>query len=71
MGCLVLTYREQGQWKEAESLGLRVMEVTIRVLGPEHPEHVEEYGLPGVYLLVPRTVEGGRITGSSSDGGKH
>ncbi|KAL4735683.1 purine and uridine phosphorylase [Aspergillus similis] len=37
MADLASTYRDQGRWKEAEELGLQVMEVRGRVLGPEHP----------------------------------
>ncbi|KAF2735904.1 hypothetical protein EJ04DRAFT_433983, partial [Polyplosphaeria fusca] len=31
------TYRNQGRWKEAEQLGVQVMETRKRVLGDEHP----------------------------------
>ena len=33
---LVLTYRKQGRWKEAEELGVQVMETRKKVLGAEH-----------------------------------
>lgn len=35
---LVLTYQNQGRWKEAEELGLQVLGVRKQVLGPEHPD---------------------------------
>ncbi|OGE55580.1 hypothetical protein PENARI_c004G03829 [Penicillium arizonense] len=38
MANLASTYRNQGRWKEAEELGMQVMEVHSRVLGPEHPD---------------------------------
>ena len=34
---LAATYRNQGRWKEAEELRVRVMEIRKRVLGEEHP----------------------------------
>ncbi|KAB8255448.1 Tetratricopeptide repeat-domain-containing protein [Aspergillus pseudonomiae] len=34
---LASTYRHQGRCKEAEELGLQVMELRKQVLGPEHP----------------------------------
>ncbi|KAL2859131.1 violaceus kinesin [Aspergillus lucknowensis] len=37
MADLALTYIYQGRWKEAEELGVQVMEAHGRVLGPEHP----------------------------------
>jgi hypothetical protein len=37
MSNLASTYRNQGRWKEAESLGVQVMERRKRVLGLEHP----------------------------------
>ena len=37
MNNLASTYRDQGQWKEAEELGLQVMETFKRILGAEHP----------------------------------
>ena len=37
-GQLGVSYRQQGRWKEAEELELRVMEVMRRVLGEEHPD---------------------------------
>ena len=38
MGNLVLTYRDQGQLKEAEELQVQVMETRKQVLGKEHPD---------------------------------
>ncbi|BCR88829.1 tetratricopeptide repeat protein [Aspergillus chevalieri] len=34
---LASTYRNQGRWKEAEELDMKVMETRKQVLGPEHP----------------------------------
>ena len=34
---LALIYRNQGRWKEAEELQVRVMEIRKRMLGEEHP----------------------------------
>ncbi|KAH6889961.1 hypothetical protein B0T10DRAFT_403680, partial [Thelonectria olida] len=34
---LASTYWNQGRWKEAEELGVRVMEISLMVLGEEHP----------------------------------
>ncbi|KAF2268799.1 hypothetical protein CC78DRAFT_454713, partial [Lojkania enalia] len=37
MANLASTYRNQGQWKEAEELEVQVMETRKRVLKDEHP----------------------------------
>ncbi|KAL2812230.1 Tetratricopeptide repeat-domain-containing protein [Aspergillus cavernicola] len=37
MANLASTYWNQGQWKEAEELGIQVLETRKQVLGPEHP----------------------------------
>jgi hypothetical protein len=37
MANLAATYRNQGQWKEAEKLEVQVMETRNRLLGAEHP----------------------------------
>ena len=37
MANLASTYRNQGRWKEAEELEVKVMETRTRVLGEEHP----------------------------------
>ena len=37
MANLALTYRNRGQWKEAEELEVQVMETSAWVLGSEHP----------------------------------
>ncbi len=37
MANLASTYRNQGPWREAEELFVRVMEVSLRVLEQEHP----------------------------------
>ncbi|OHW96949.1 TPR domain protein, partial [Colletotrichum incanum] len=37
MANLASTYWNQGRWKEAEELDVRVMETSSRVLGDEHP----------------------------------
>ena len=38
MANLALTYRNQGQWKEAEQLDVQVLETRKRDLGEEHPD---------------------------------
>ncbi|KZL79726.1 tpr domain protein, partial [Colletotrichum incanum] len=38
MANLASTYWNQGRWKEAEELEVRVMEMRKRVLGDEHPD---------------------------------
>jgi len=38
MANLALTYSNQGGWREAEDLDVRVMETSVRVLGGEHPD---------------------------------
>lgn len=35
---LASVYQNQGRWKEAEELGLQVVEASKRVLGNEHPD---------------------------------
>ena len=37
MANLASTYMNQGRWKEAEELGVQVMETRKRMLGEEHP----------------------------------
>ncbi|PPR04735.1 hypothetical protein CVT26_012870 [Gymnopilus dilepis] len=37
MNNLASTFRNQEQWEEAEKLGVEVLEICKRVLGPEHP----------------------------------
>ena len=37
MNNLALTFWNQGRWKDAEELDVRVMEMRKRVLGKEHP----------------------------------
>jgi Tetratricopeptide repeat len=37
MGNLASTYQNQGEWEEAEELGVQVMKTMKRVLGLEHP----------------------------------
>jgi hypothetical protein len=37
MANLASTYRNQGQWKEAEALQVVVMEKSKHILGEEHP----------------------------------
>ncbi|KAK4905122.1 hypothetical protein LTR49_025550 [Elasticomyces elasticus] len=34
---VALTFRDQGQWQEAEELSVKVMETSRRLLGEEHP----------------------------------
>ena len=38
MAILASTYRSEGRWKEAEGLGVKVVEKRKRVLGQEHPD---------------------------------
>ncbi|KAK5674129.1 hypothetical protein LTS10_013114 [Elasticomyces elasticus] len=38
MANLASTYWNQGRWKEAEELNVKVMEARARVLGEEHPD---------------------------------
>jgi Tetratricopeptide repeat len=45
MGNLASTYRNQGRWKEAEALGVQVMETSLRVLGQEHPDTLNSMGI--------------------------
>ncbi|KAF6782180.1 TPR domain-containing protein, partial [Colletotrichum musicola] len=44
MNNLALTYRNQGRWKEAEELEVRVMETRNTVLGEEHPSTLMSMG---------------------------
>ena len=37
---LALTYSDQGRWKEAEELGVQIVEMT-RVLGAEHVRNIQ------------------------------
>ncbi|KAI1122550.1 hypothetical protein F5Y10DRAFT_287057 [Nemania abortiva] len=37
MAQLASTYQDQGRWKEAEALQVRVVEISKAVLGPDHP----------------------------------
>ena len=38
MANLASTFWSQGRWKEAEELGVQVVEARKRVLGQEHPD---------------------------------
>jgi len=38
---LASMYRNQGKWKEAEELEVRVIEMRKRVLGEKHPDTLE------------------------------
>jgi len=38
MNNLALTFADQGRWKEAEELGVQVVETSKRVQGEEHPD---------------------------------
>jgi hypothetical protein len=44
MANLVLTYRDQGWWKEAEELFVQVMATRKRVLREEHPSTLISIG---------------------------
>ncbi|ETN44018.1 uncharacterized protein HMPREF1541_10883 [Cyphellophora europaea CBS 101466] len=38
MNNLASTFGNQGRWREAEELFMQVMEISVRVLGKEHPD---------------------------------
>jgi Tetratricopeptide repeat len=60
MANLALTYRNQGQWKEAEGLEVQVMKMNLRVLGAEHPaRYTDKHGKPCINIQGSGTVEGG------------
>ncbi len=44
MANLALTYWNQGQWPEAEELGVKVMETRKKVLSEEHPSMLSSIG---------------------------
>jgi hypothetical protein len=44
MDNLAAAYSNQGRWKEAEELDVRVMETRKRVLGAEHPSTLTSMG---------------------------
>ncbi|TGZ77199.1 hypothetical protein EX30DRAFT_374837 [Ascodesmis nigricans] len=44
MANLASTYRNQGQWKEAEELEVRAVEMTNRGPGEEHPDTLTSMG---------------------------
>jgi len=44
MNNLALTYRNQGQWKEAEKLQVQVIQASKRVLGEAHPDRLRYIG---------------------------
>ncbi len=62
MGNLASTIWNQGQWKEAEELEVKVMETRKKVLGEEHP-----YTLLSIDVLESRAIEGSGRAGSKSD----
>src|SRR2546423_1417510 len=56
---LASTYRDQGRWKEAEELFMRVMETSLRVLGEEHPDTLTSMAnLASTYREQGRWKEG-------------
>ncbi|KAL3456402.1 hypothetical protein BJX64DRAFT_41730 [Aspergillus heterothallicus] len=51
MADLAFTYWGQGRWKEAKELGVQVLEINKRVLGPEHPNTLTSMAnLASIYL---------------------
>ena len=44
MGHLASTYRDQGRWNEAEQLQVQVMDMSKKLLGPEHPDSLNSMG---------------------------
>jgi hypothetical protein len=38
MSTVAFTFQNQGRWKEAEELGVQVVEARKRLLEPEHPD---------------------------------
>ena len=38
MAMLILIYKDEGRWKEAEELFVQVMKTSARMLGQEHPD---------------------------------
>ncbi|KAJ9134829.1 hypothetical protein NKR19_g8522 [Coniochaeta hoffmannii] len=62
MGNLASTYRDQGRWKEAESLEMQVMEARKRVLGEEHPDTLTSmHNLAFTWHVQGRISEGLRL----------
>ena len=53
---LASTYRNQGRWKEAESLEVQVMETRKRVLGEEHSLTLTKHDQPRFYLENSRSA---------------
>jgi hypothetical protein len=41
---LALTYRDQGQWKEAEKLQVQVIQASKQLLGEAHPDRLRYIG---------------------------
>ena len=53
MANLASMYRNQGRWKEAEKLEVRVMETRVRVLSEEHPDT-----LTSIWPILPSRGKG-------------
>jgi len=58
MGNLALTYRNQGRWKEAEELGVEVMETRKRESAwGGASRHAGQHGQPYVNVQESRAME--------------
>lgn len=53
----------QGRWKDAEEIGMQVMETRKKVLGLEHSNMLMSMGNFGQFLFESRPAEGGRGAG--------
>lgn len=52
IGDLTPTYLDQGPWKEAETLGIQVIETRKRVLGLGHPDTLVSMGNLAVIFRI-------------------
>jgi hypothetical protein len=59
MANLVLTYRNQGRWKEAEVLEVQAMETKKEGAGAGASRHADQHGQSSVDVQESRTTEGG------------
>ena len=66
MANLASTYLNHGRWKEAEELGVQVVETSSRVLGFEHPDTLTSMAnLVTRFWHLDRFVEGQGAGGPS------
>jgi hypothetical protein len=70
MNNLASMYREQGRWKEAEELEVRVIETRKKVLGEDHPDTLTSMGNLAVTCMNQGRWEGGGRARRASDGDK-